>query len=245
MIARTVRAGLGSLCLFAVALAALAPRAARGSAADAFENKVKPVSGQLYTKAGKLELTPTGALSLNDAFFTKYMGGLKLDYHLSEYFSFGVTGLFGSTGTTGSTSVCPTNQPCRNASQNQLNQVPGEIKWVGGAEVAFAPIYGKLNVFAEKALHFDLSILGGLDLVNYRDVAAPETGSGSPGNVSTPGIHGGLGARVFLARSVALRLEVKDFIYRVKALDRGNWQSQLFAEAGLSFFIPVADRDQQ
>jgi outer membrane beta-barrel protein len=245
MIARTVRAGLGGLCLFAVALAALAPRAARGSAADAFENKVKPVSGQLYTKAGKLELTPNGALSLNDAFFAKYMGGLKLGYHVSEYVSFGVTGLFGTTGTTGSTSVCPTNQPCRAASPNQLNQVPGEIKWVGGAEVAFSPIYGKLNVFAEKALHFDLSVVGGLDLVSYRDVVAPETGSGGPGNVSTPGGHLGVGARVFFARFMALRLEVRDLVYSVKALDRGKVQTQLFAEAGLSFFIPVANRDEQ
>ena len=234
-----------SVWLCAAALVALAPGAARGSAADAFENKVKPVSGQLYTKAGKVELTPNGALSLNDAFFTKYMGGLKLDYHLSEYFGFGVTGLYGTTSTTGSTSVCPTNQPCHPASQAQLNQVPGEIKWILGAQVAFAPIYGKLNVFAEKAVHFDLSVFGGPDLITYRDVALNAQAGTTPGNVSTVGGHLGVGARVFLARSVALRLEVKDLLYSVKALPRGKFQSQLFAEAGLSFFIPVAHRDVQ
>lgn len=238
MITRTA-----SLWLCAAALVALAPGAARGSAADAFENKVKPVSGQLYTKAGKVEVTPNGALSLNDAFFTKYMGGLKLDYYPSEYFGFGVTGLFGTTSTTGSTSVCPTNQPCHPASQAQLNQVPGEIKWIAGAEVIFSPIYGKLNVFAEKAIHFDLSAFGGPDLVTYRDVVS--LAGTTPGNVSTVGGHLGIGARVFLARSVALRLEVKDLVYSVKALDRGKLQNQLFAEAGLSFFIPVAHRDVQ
>ncbi len=239
----TTRTATLGLC--AAALVALAPRTARGSAADAFENKVKPVSGQLYTKAGKLELTPNGAISFNDAFFQKYMGGLKLDYHVDEYFSFGVTGLFGTTGTTGSTSVCPTNQPCHPATTDQLNQVPGEIKWIVGAEAAFAPVYGKLNVFAEKALHFDLSLLGGVDLVNYRDVLTAASPGTKPGDAKAVGGHLGIGARVFLARFVALRLEVKDLVYSVKALNRGNLQNQLFAEAGLSFFVPVAHRDEQ
>ena len=231
--------------LCAAAIAAFAPRAARGSAADAFENKVKPVSGQLYTKAGKLELTPNGAISLNDAFFTKYMGGLKLDYHLSEYFSLGATGLFGTTSTTGSTSVCPTNEPCHPASQDQLNRVPGEIKWIVGAQIAFAPVYGKLNLFAEKAVHFDLSVLGGVDLVRYRDVLLAAPAGTAAGEASAVGGHVGIGARLFLARFAALRLEVKDLVYSVKALDRGNLQTQLFAEAGLSFFVPVAHRDEQ
>jgi outer membrane beta-barrel protein len=239
----TMRTARFSLC--AAALVALAPRAARGSAADAFEHKVKPVSGQLYTKAGKLELTPNGALSLNDAFFTKYMGGLKLGYHVTEYFSLGVTGLFGTTGTTGSTTVCPTNQPCHPATGDQLNQVPGEIKWIGGAEIAWAPIYGKLNLFAEKALHFDLSLLAGADLVTYRDVLRGAAAGTVPGDARAVGGHVGLGARIFLARFMALRLEVKDLIYSVSALDRGKLQNQLFAEAGLSFFIPVAHRDEQ
>jgi outer membrane beta-barrel protein len=234
-----------SIFLCAAALVALAPRAARGSAADAFENKVKPVSGQLYTKAGKLELTPNGALSLNDAFFAKYMGGLKLGYHVTEHFSLGVTGLFGTTSTTGSTTVCPTNQPCHPASQDQLNQVPGQIRWIAGAEVAWAPIYGKLNLFAEKAVHFDLSLLAGADLVTYRDVLSGAPAGTAPGDARAVGGHVGIGARLFLARFMALRLEVKDLIYSVKALNRGNLQTQLFAEAGLSFFIPVAHRDEQ
>ena len=38
----------------------LAPAAARAAnKADAFEGKIRPVSGQLYGKAGRFELTPT------------------------------------------------------------------------------------------------------------------------------------------------------------------------------------------
>jgi outer membrane beta-barrel protein len=235
--------------LVCAALALAAPRVARASAADAFENKVKPVSGQLYTKAGKLELTiPAGTLSLNDPFFSKIAAGAKLGYHFNEYFSLALTGAYmARTSPTGSTSVCPAGRGCETASQAQLNQVPGEIKWIAGAEIGFSPIYGKLNIFAEKAIHFDLSLLAGADLVSYRDVlGAVEANAGAtPGTASSPGGHVGLGARIFLARFLALRLEVRDVIYSVPHLATGNLQTQLLAEGGLSFFVPVRRQDAQ
>jgi outer membrane beta-barrel protein len=232
---------------FAAALVALAPVAARGSAADAFENKVKPVSGQLYRKAGKLELTiPAGVFSLNDAFFSKYMVGAKLTYHLTETWSLGVNGSFGTSSATGSTSICTVNAGCNPATSGQLNQVPGDIKWIAGGEVGFSPLYGKLNLFGEKALHFDLSLLVGADLVSYRDVldATAANAGATPGTVSTPGGHVGIGARLFFARFMALRLELRDVFYKVSALPTGNLQTQLLAEAGLSFFIPVGHHDE-
>jgi outer membrane beta-barrel protein len=238
----TSRAAAALLCV----LVALAPRAARASAADAFEHKVKPVSGQLYSKAGKLELTlPAAGLSLNDAFFSKYVAGAKVGYHLNEYFSIGLTGALATTSPTGSTAVCPVNQGCRAASTAQLNQVPGQMKWIAGAEIAFSPVYGKLNVFAEKAVHFDLSLLAGADLVAYRDVlgVVDANAGATPGTASSPGGHVGLGARVFFARILALRLEVRDIFYSVPNLATGSLQTQLLAEAGLSFFIPVARQD--
>lgn len=231
---------------FAVALIVLAPGAARGSAADAFENKVKPVSGQLYRKAGKLELTiPAGVVSVNDAFFSKYMVGAKLTYHLSESWSLGVNGVLGTSSATGSTSIC-NQQGCTPATSAQLYQVPGDIKWIAGGEVGFSPLYGKLNLFGEKALHFDLSLLVGADLVSYRGVLnlAQANAGNTPGTVSTPGGHVGLGARLFFARFMALRLELRDVFYKVSALDTGNLQTQLLAEAGLSFFIPVGHHDE-
>ena len=227
-------------CLLLVA--ALVPELARASAADAFENKIKPVSGQLYTKAGKLELTiPSAELSLNDAFYSKYLLAAKVGYHFSEYVSVAVTGAAGLTSTTGSTTVCPNNGSCRPAADWELYRVPGKIGWMAGAELAWSPVYGKLNLFAEKAIHFDLSLLGGADLISYRDVVPDATSATpAPGNATAVGGHVGVGARIFLASSVALRLELKDVIYAVPRLSTGKVQTQLFADVGLTFFLPVA-----
>ncbi len=251
----TSRAATALAC--AAALVAFAPRAARASAADAFENKVKPVSGQLYQKGGKLELTvPAGLLSLNDAFFTKYMAGAKLGYHFNDYFSLAVTGAFGGSSPTGSTSICRLNQGCSPAQPSQLYQVPGEIKWIAGAELEFSPVYGKLNVFAEKAIHFDLSLIAGGDWFQYQKVVsqsvAENLGGGHPPLTSTFGGHVGLGVRLFFSDWVAARLEVRDYIYRVSV---PNWQvsggskrdlqNQLFTELGVSFFFPTQNRPVQ
>jgi outer membrane beta-barrel protein len=225
------------------AVAAASPAAGRASDADAFEDRAKPVSGQLYQKAGKIELTlPSAQLSLNDAFFSKYMAGAKLGYHFTEYLSAAVTGSGGLSSATGSTSLCRANQGCTAATPEQLNQLPGQIRWIVGAELAFAPIYGKLNIFAEKTIHFDLGVMGGADLVSYRDVlgAADAASGATPGNATTIGGHVGVGARVFFAGFMALRLELKDLVYSVSHLPNGNLQSQLLADVGLSFFFPVA-----
>ena len=70
----------GALALAVLVASALFPRAAAASKADAFEGKIQPVSGQLYRKAGRLELTAGGDLSLNDAFFQKRVPKGAPDY---------------------------------------------------------------------------------------------------------------------------------------------------------------------
>lgn len=227
---------------------ALAAPAAAGAAspADAFGGRIPPISGQLYTKAGKLEITPTANLSLNDAFFSKTFFGAKLGWHFTEALSLSGSFATGFAGATGSTEVCPGNEGCHAATQAQLNQVPGELKTIAGLEVAFAPVYGKLNVFAEKVIHFDLSVLAGGDLIRHRGVlSAADAGAGvSPGVRSTFGGHVGVGARVFLTRSFALRLEVKDYVYTVPVLGSSTLQNQLFTELGISWFVNVLHRER-
>ncbi len=235
----------------AAALAIGAPRGARASEADAFENKVPPISGQLYGKAGRFELTPTLNLSVNDPFYAKTFGGLKLDYHITESWSVGVTGAAGAASPTGSASICTANQGCSKPTDEQLYQVPGHIRSMAGAEVAWAPVYGKLNILAEIPVHFDLSVLAGADWISYDEVLSkpaadkPPAGAGqTPSRVSSIGGHVGLGMRLFLSRLMALRLEVKDYLYSAEIgnLNETQLQSQLFVEIGISFFFPAGNR---
>jgi outer membrane beta-barrel protein len=226
--------------LLACALLAAPGGAAAAPPADAFGGRIPPVSGRLYSKAHKIEVTPVANLSVNDAFFSKYLFGGKVGWHFSE--SLALSGSF-TTGTaraTGSTAVCRGNEGCEPASPAQLYQVPGYVQSIGALEVAFAPVYGKLNLFAERVLHFDLSLLAGADWIRHREVlSAVDANAGRrPGTRNALGGHVGVGARVFFLRFMALRVEVKDVVYSVPVLGESKLQHQLLTEMGVSFFLP-------
>jgi outer membrane beta-barrel protein len=235
-----------------VVAAAALPRPAAASKADAFEGKIQPVSGQLYRKAGRLELTLGGDLSLNDAFFQKRFGDVKLGYHVNEWLSVSAHGAAGSAAATNSTTVCPTGQGCRSASTMELNQVPGRIRSVVGLEVAFSPIYGKLNTFSEKVAHLDLSVLAGADSIAHDEVLSTLVAATGvePKQVRTFGGHVGLGARIFVSEAFAVRLDLKDYIYGVTVPNgvdgtkSKDIQNQIFAELGVSVFFPFNNRRQ-
>lgn len=256
---------LAALAFAAVAAAALLPTGAAASKADAFEGKIQPVSGQLYRKAGRLELSVGTDRSLNDAFFKK--GGLKsgfpylqsadvkLGWHFTESLSVAGHLLVAAATPTSSTTVCPTGEACRDATEVELLQVPGRVRRIVGAEVGWSPIYGKLNLFSEKVAHVDLSIFAGADLISHdevldADAAAALVAAGKdPALLSTYGGHVGIGARVFINEFLALRLDLRDYVYRVRVPNGDppngwDYQNQLMAELGLSLFFPLSNRRQ-
>ena len=236
----------------AAALAALALAAAPGAAsaqsskADAFAGKIPPVSGQLYQKAGRVELTASGNLSLNDAFYAKYFGGLKATYHFTDHWAAGLQAAGGTAVATNSAVVCSPSQGCNDATSTMLKQVPGRIRYIVGAEGAWAPVYGKLNVVSEQVAHFDLSILAGPDLIGYDEVLAKEVAATqTPAVLTAFGGHVGLGLRVFFTPNIAARIEIKDYLYNVNVPNGGigkDLQSQLFAELGVSWFLGSSSR---
>jgi outer membrane beta-barrel protein len=240
------------LALAAVLAAAALPSVASASKADAFEGKIQPVSGKLFRKAGRVELTLGGALSLNDAFFQKRFGDVKLGWHFTESLSLAAHAALGAAVATDSTTVCPTGESCRPASESQLRQVPGRIRTLAGVELAWAPIYGKLNTFSEKVAHIDLALLAGVDFVFHDEVISTDEAllGVEPAALRAPAVHVGVGARVFVTETFAVRLDLKDYVYGVevpngeegtKGLDM---QNQIFAELGISVFFPFSNRSQ-
>ena len=232
--------------------------AAAQSKSDAFAGKIPPVSAALYRKAGRFETSLSANFSLNDPFYTKYFAGLKLDYHFTETLSAGALFATGMNVQAGSAQVCPSNGGCHPASSTQMFQVPGKIRMITGLEGAWAPVYGKLNVFSEGAAHFDLALIAGLDLISYQkvvsssDAQALEASGGHPPYATTGGAHLGLGLRLFFSEWGAVRMDLRDYVYRVAV---PNWQenggpkqdvqTQLFLELGVSFFFPTHNRPVQ
>ena len=102
--------------------------------------RIRPVSGHLFRKKGRFELSPSGSLSIKDAFFTKYMLGASLTYHPWEAFGIGLHFDYAFPVVSGAAQVCnrdATAGPvgCRSATMGELDgRAPGQINMVGGLE---------------------------------------------------------------------------------------------------------------
>jgi outer membrane beta-barrel protein len=206
--------------------------------------RVRPVSGHLFLKKGRFEFSPSATLSLRDAFFSKYIFGGTLTYHPLETLGVSLRVGYALNSVAGAAQICTfsegtdgTTRGCASPSMGQLDgQAPGQLTLLGGADLQWAPIYGKLSLLAESFVNFDMYGIVGASVVQYRgpDLSNP-TGAQS---YLTGGGNVGVGARFFLNRWVTLRTEVRDLIYVEKSRGSDNYlRNQLLFELGVSFFF--------
>ena len=230
-------------------------------------DRIQPVSGHLFLMDGRFELSPALGLSFRDAFFTKVMFGAALTYHFTETFAASLRGAYMLSLVSGSAQLCtqPGSQSgrpaeCHAPTMTQLtqdadgtarNKAYGLMTFLGTIDLEWAPLYGKVALFAENVLYFNMYGLAGPALVVYGPSAAVTVG----GNL-------GLGFRFAINRWLAVRLELRDTLYnevgwpevvvrdadgRVVKKSDGTPQTeapqslrnQLTAELGLSFFFPT------
>ncbi|MBM7114768.1 outer membrane beta-barrel domain-containing protein [Archangium primigenium] len=202
--------------------------------------RVQPVSGHLFLKNGRLEISPSATFSIKDAFFTKYIFGAALTYHATETLGLSLRAGYALPTVAGAAQICTfsdeggtTTRGCRRPTFDELNgQAPGQINLLGGVDVQWAPIYGKMSLLAEKFLHFDLYGIAGVSAVQYRAPAA---------NTFTVGGNVGVGMRFFVNRWMTVRTEFRDLIYVEQAVNpTTTLRNQLLFELGMSFFFPNA-----
>ncbi|QSQ27921.1 outer membrane beta-barrel domain-containing protein [Pyxidicoccus parkwayensis] len=209
--------------------------------------RVRPVSGHLFLKKGRFEFSPSATLSLRDAFFSKYIFGGSLTYHPLETLGVGLRLGYALNSVAGAAQICTftdgtdgnSTRGCKSPTMNELDgQAPGQLKLLAGADVQWAPIYGKLSLLAEKFVSFDLYGIAGASLVQYRGPDLANTDSAVAKSYMTPGGNVGVGARFFFNRWVTLRTEVRDLIYVEKSRTSDNYlRNQLLFELGVSFFF--------
>ena len=206
--------------------------------------RVRPVSGHLFSKKGRFELSPSATVSVRDGFFTKYVFGGVLAYYPAETLGFALRGGYALPTVAGTAQICDFSEEgrgCRKPTFDELDgKGLGQIKLTAGADVIWAPVYAKLSLFSEYFAHFDLYGIAGASMVQYRGPRADLTASGSD-PYTTFGANLGVGSHVHLTRSVTLRLEFRDLLYREKAtVTEHSLRNQLLFELGVSFFFPTA-----
>ncbi|MFO0597302.1 MAG: outer membrane beta-barrel domain-containing protein [Myxococcaceae bacterium] len=235
--------------VLALALSAQALAASEDEAGDVSEvdkdatgplrDRIRPVSGHLFLMDGRFEVSPGVALSLRDAFWQKIGFGAAFTYHFTETIGLGVRASYNLSLISGTAQICdPGTGVCTLPTQRELttdfngntaNVAFGYMSLLTSIDLQWAPLYGKLALFSEKVLNFNMYGLVGPAFLMYGPNTTPTLG----GNV-------GIGFRFFFNEWLTLRLELRDVLYyEVGANDRNSFRNQLMAEVGFSMFFPT------
>jgi outer membrane beta-barrel protein len=208
--------------------------------------RIRPVSGHLFLKKGRFELSPSATVSLRDAFFRKYILGASFTFFPMETLGVGLRAGYSIPTVSGSAQICnftdsgdgTITRGCSAPSFEQLDgSAPGQMTLLAGVDVQWAPIYGKISLLAETFAHFDMYGVAGASIIQYK--GPPEGGARSTARMA-PGLNLGVGFRFFLNRYMTLRTEVRDLVYVEQAVSpTTSLRNQLLFELGVSFFIPT------
>ncbi|WP_242356693.1 MULTISPECIES: outer membrane beta-barrel domain-containing protein [Anaeromyxobacter] len=192
----------------------------------ALGDRVKAVQRKGFLKRGRLELTPMFSATVNDAFYQKFGGGLRLAYNLQDSFAVAVRGTYYERLRTDNV------REGKIAFQSQLltSQLYGQAMLDG----IWSPVYGKASVLGSDILHFDVFLAAGFGLVWSATSLEPR----NEGPHLATDLGGGV--RFYPKEWLAFELGLMATLYPDQPILSvpGTVQSVFVANVGLSFFFP-------
>jgi outer membrane beta-barrel protein len=184
------------------------------------DDRIKSVQGKKFLKRLRFELLPWTGLTLNDAFYQYFHTGLNGTFHIFE-------GLAVEAGF----SVAPLRieLPTVLLLRQNKSAVPEAARYFGNvyADLQVSPIYGKMSLFSEWVIHYDMFFKGGAGLA-----------VDSSQWYVHPQVTVGMGQRVFLFDWLVLRADIQGSLYPQGRLLISAVQNHVVALLGVGFYIP-------
>lgn len=188
------------------------------------------VRNRLYDMQGKLELTPFLGTQLFQRLTHTQMVGAGVAYNFVDSFALEVRAAYGFTGHTGLADQIEQQLIQRDPAQGDLTTVDDlsdlwELRGNLVAGLRWAPIYGKIALFAETPLHFQtyLWLGGGVGLLHRQSVVLcsqvtsreqGRCGAEREEDRGAPLASAALGFRFFAGRSGSALLELRSFVFK-------------------------------
>jgi outer membrane beta-barrel protein len=207
----------------------------------ALGDKVKAVQRKGFLKRGRFEVAPVLAVTVNDAFYQKFGGGLRLAYHLHDSFALALRGVtYRKPGFSDPRSWQPAPIRTDNAREGKVafggqllsSQIYDQLMLDG----MWSPVYGKVSVGQKHIVHFDLFLAAGFGLVWSATTEPPRN---EPPHLATD--FGG-GIRFYPKDWLALEAGLMATLYpdRPIASLPATVQKVFAANIGVSFFFPMS-----
>jgi outer membrane beta-barrel protein len=197
------------------------------------QDRITAVSRKVFLKRGRFELSPFGGVSVNDAYYRRWMVGGRAAYHVVDSLSLEIGGAF---------NVIPEDRlPSVAEAGQDLQAVPDDAVFFGYGDVggSFSPLYGKFAVLDDWIVHFDAFFTGGFGVTvdsNRYTVLGNELPELVPG--INPAVEVGAGTRIFALRWLTVKLEARYYLWPQYRSSISTLQNLLFINLGVGFFFP-------
>jgi len=161
------------------------------------DEDITVVQKLLYPKAKRTEFGLHAGVMPFDAYVTNAVAQLSFNQHLSDQLSISV---LAGGGYGFKTAVY------RKLESPAYGVAPYAYRYLGGAlgGIEWAPIYAKMNVNGSRIIHFDTYLAARVGVTLEQAVIS------GGGTALAPTLSPGIGSRLFLSRSTALRVEFRD-----------------------------------
>jgi outer membrane beta-barrel protein len=192
----------------------------------ALGDKVKAVQRKGFIKAHRFEVAPQLSLSVNDPFYQKFGGGLRLAYSIQDSFAVAVRGTYFSPYRLDSV------REGKLAFKSQL--LSSQLYGLTMLNGIWSPIYGKASFLNKNIIHFDLFLSAGFGLVWSATSLAPR----NEGPHFATDFGGGV--RFYPKEWMAFELGLNATLYPDQPTKSvpGTIQKVFVANVGFSFFFP-------
>lgn len=204
-------------------------------------NDAPVVRNRLMWREGRFELSPGIGMTLNDRYFRNILFNLGANYHVNNWFGFGLSVGYGVPLKTSLTE----NIESEKSIEGYSYAVPAtHLGLLAGVSVSVVPLYGKLLLPGDIALSYDLHLNGGVGLMQvvWNSDATDRLAAEDQWEFS-PNFGGGL--RVFLDSGVALSFDVMDRMASTYTAARGDfsvppesWSHSVSFMLSVSIFMP-------
>jgi len=269
---RPLNGVVGAAC--AALLASLAPSLAMAAdspgleAIDEFrdgKDDRPAVANRFFLKQSRFEISPMFGYVPNNPFARRLVPGLVLGYHFTETLSAQAVAGFSPDAQEGDlkglTGVLLDRAYAADQDNAENFQQPlDKVQLQASFGVAWAPIYGKINLVGETVLNFDFYGSVGIGMVSKQNYAAKYDLSATPDQQLAGDIvllepldsevkvapTLGVGANFFLNQFMALKIDARSALYvdnqpqydpEVPVADQRLYNN-FVASAGLAFFVP-------
>jgi outer membrane beta-barrel protein len=214
------------------------------AAAEAAKERKSPLTNapvvrrRLELRDKRFEIGVGAGVTIGQDFYNALLVMPKMAFHFNDWLSLAAVGGFnvypGWKSSFNNDVIGALPDPGKDTIKSPYNrEAAWEMNRIGylvAGQVEFIPLSGKIALLSSLFSYFDFYVLAGAGIVNLTTSSSPVPDpntdcaaggcNGKPFVTTQMTINGGVGAHAFLARWLAINLELHDFVYKNNASGR-------------------------